>query len=236
MQLEKVYRNHVTGQELRSVVEKPDNVLILGCAHLEKFNEHGDMLEECVSPNVVTTYMQDSIGRLVFNSLFLNWITPSQVISGTLSYMDTNGQPTVVGTSNALKMHSQFLSGGAFGGSTKELTWPFRSIVLTNYDVPESDSELYIGGIILGNKTRNQCNSTLSTLSADGRTLNLVYEWGLPDFSGTVYSVAWAYQGTFNGGANGNPAQGARTHIPGGITKTTSDALRVTYTFTYSGT
>lgn len=235
MQLEKVYRNHLTGQELRSVVEKPDNVLILGCAHLEKFNEHGDVLEECVSPNVVTTYTQDSIGRLVFNALFNN-MQSNTVNQGVMALIENLSQPAVVGSGNALKMHSPFLSGGPFAGSVREFSWPFTNIILTDYNVPESATELYVQGAILTNKRRSQNNSTLSTLSADGRTLALVYEWGLPDFSGTVYSVGWATQGTFNGGANGNPGQGARTHIPGGITKTTSDALRVTYTFTYSGT
>lgn len=230
MKLEKVYRNHLTGQELRSAVEKPDDLLILGCAHLQKFNEHGDVLEEYTSPNIVTDFVQDNIGRLVFNVLFL-----AGFATGSLNLGDSTppGTATVSGGANALKMHNGFNT-TPFSGPSTHLVYPFRYLLLTDYNVPESASELYVNGNIIANKGRGSNNPTLSTLSTDGRTVTLVYEWGLPDFSGTVYSVAWAFNNAPSG-AN-MPAQGARTHIPGGITKTTSDALRVTYTFTYSGT
>lgn len=230
MKVEKVYRNHQTGHELILVAHKPDDALMLGVAHVQKFNEHGDMTEECISPNVITDYVKNQIGRFIFNNLA---ITRGTSQSGAITVGHT-GPVNISNVTNLTPLTAGMTTSDGALSSYEAMYWPFRYIALSNYAEPESASELYTVGALLAWQTVNSnVAGGFSSVAPGGNSITLTYDWTPTSFSGTVNSVLWCLDPAFANATRGT-AQGARTLLPAPIVKTTSDALRVQYVFTYT--
>ena len=224
----KTYRNHRTGVEKLLHIEKPDDTLIMGCANVVTIDHnHGDIIEEATSPNVITDYVKDQLGRMVFNGIAAG----AGSIPGGRMGITLLGAVIKSGFGNCgcYVNLSPSTQGGADGGFAT-LYWPFNNICLTDYNVAESASEKYLAGSIVSYMPVYDDTSTggASSFSLDGNTLTLAYDWSLASFSGTFYSIAWTYSNV------ALSAQGARTLLASPVTKTSTQSLRVTYTFTYT--
>lgn len=226
MKVEKIYRNHKSGQELITVVEKPDDFFMIGSAHVQKFNEHGDVVEECVSPNIITNWLKDQIGRLLFNTLAIPGIG-----NQALGVQQIWGNSSMGNTSQLVDLlASQTNSSPA----KNAMSWPFGWIALSNYAVAENATELYTSGALLAwQRSDALLASPFSTVATGGNSFTMTYDWTPTSFSGTINSVLWCNNPTAATPSVG-VGQGARTLLPAPIVKTTSDALRVQYTFTYT--
>lgn len=227
MKVEKVYRNHQTGRELITTVEKPDDALMLGVAHVQKFNDHGDLTEECISPNVITDYVKNQIGRLIFNNLAVRGASglSSMSVSGTAA--------NVAGVSNLVSLSTATSDGTLIPAGASPLYWPFAYIALSTYAAPESATELYTQGALLASQALSAAQAAFSSVAPGGNSITLTYDWTPTSFAGTINSVLWCLEPGHANATRGT-AQGARTLLPAPIVKTTSDALRVQYVFTYT--
>lgn len=230
MKVEKVYRNHQTGRELITTVEKPDDAMMMGVAHVQKFNEHGDLTEECISPNVITDFVKDQIGRFIFNNLA---VTRGSAAGGLVA-VGAAGPQAIANLTNLPLLKAGLTTNETYPPLYDGMYWPFRYIALSNYAEPESATELYTQGALLASQAASSnVASGFSSVAPGGNSITLTYDWTPTSFAGTVNSVLWCLDPAWANATRGT-AQGARTLLPAPIVKTTSDALRVQYVFTYT--